>query len=401
MKRFFILSALIAAFLLFGCGSKSGNNDSQNSSDPSDSTNQSPRADQLVKEGGNPEDPENSGIPVEVTPVVRGDISSFLLYNSTLETEQMADIFSRISGLVVKLFVEEGDHVRKNQPLLQLEQDEYVLEEQKAKLQYDKQKTEFKRFEALKEKNLISEEEFENSRLSMRQAELQWKQAELNLDYTIIRSPINGVIGERLASVGDRIQPSTRLFVVSNLDEKVAKVYVPQDELKNCYLNQEAEIRSDILPDRSFSGWVKRISPIVDPTSGTFKVTAGVRDPGNLLRPGVFVNVKLFVDTHKNVTLVPKTALIYENERTYFFAVENDTVQKVELKKGFEDAEKVEVLNPIENAAFIVIVGQEGLSNRNRIKIINQKTYPWQRPSLEEASLKSSKKAASEIQASN
>ncbi|MEJ2635972.1 MAG: efflux RND transporter periplasmic adaptor subunit [Calditrichia bacterium] len=401
MKRFFVLSAIIATFLLFGCGSKSGNNDSQNSSNPSDSTNQSPPAGQLVKEGGNPEDPENSGIPVEVTPVVRGDISNFLLYNSTLETEQMADIFSRISGLIVKLFVEEGDHVRKNRPLLQLEQDEYVLEEQKAKLQYDKQKTEFKRFEALKEKNLISEEEFENSRLSLRQAELQWKQAELNLDYTIIRSPINGVIGERLASVGDRIQPSTRLFVVSNLDEKVAKVFVPQDELKNCYLNQEAEIRSDILPDRSFSGWVKRISPIVDPTSGTFKVTAGVRDPRNLLRPGVFVNVKLFVDTHQNVTLVPKTALIYENERTYFFAVENDTVQKLELKKGFEDAEKVEVLNPIENAAFIVIVGQEGLSNRNRVKIINQKTYPWQKPSLEEAGPKSSKKATSEIRASN
>ena len=238
--------------------------------------------------------------------------------------------------------------------------------------------SEFARFEALEEKNLISVEEFETARLSLKQSELQWKQAKLNLDYTTVRSPINGVVGERLVRLGDRIQTSSRLFVVSNPREKVVKLFVPQDELPKCYLNQAAFISTDVLPEADFKGWVKRISPIVDPTSGTFKVTAGVRDPDNLLRPGMFVRVQLIVDIRENTLLIPKAALIYENEKTYFFVVNDDTVSRLELKKGFEDAEKVEVLNTVSDTSKVVVVGQSGLKQGNTIKIVKEKYFHWQ-----------------------
>ncbi len=328
---------------------------------------------------------EPTGIPVEVTPVVRGEIASYLIYNSTLETEQMADVYSRIPGLVEEIYGDEGKRVTKNQPLLQIEQDEYILEEEKARLSYDTQKSEFDRFQALKDKNLISMEEFETARLTLRQAELQWKQAKLNLSYTTVRSPINGVIGERQVKIGDRIQTSTKLFVVANPEEKVVKVYVPQDELPNCYLDQRAVITTDVLPDQQYPGWVKRISPIVDPTSGTFKVTAGVKDPGNQLRPGMFVSVRLVVDVREKTMLIPKAALVYENERTYFYVVQNDTVKRLELKKGFEDAEKVEILNEVPDTSRVVVVGQSGLKNGNRVEIVNEKYYPWQKKIMETA----------------
>lgn len=375
-----MLSVLVAIFI-FGCGSKATPG---KKADPSKNKTGSEQKEnkQADKQRGKPDSPahgQEQGIPVEVTPLVRGNIASYLLYNSTLETEQTVDVYSQISGLIEKLFVEEGDHVKKNQPLLQLEQKEYVLEEQKAKLQYDKQKSQFSRFLALKDKKLVSQEEFEDARLAMRQAELQWKQAQLNLNYTIVRSPINGVVGERLIRLGDRIQPSTRLFIISDLSEKVVKVYVPQDELPNCYPNQKAEITTDILPGQHFQGRVKRISPIVDPTSGTFKVTVGVADPENRLRPGLFLGIRLIVDEHRNVPLIPKTALIYENERTYFFLVQGDSVKRVRLMKGYEDARKVEVKNPIPDSSLIVVVGQEGLRDGNQITITNRKQYSWQK----------------------
>ena len=133
-----------------------------------------------------------------------------------------------------------------------------------------------------------------------------------------------------------------------------------------------------MLPEKEFQGWVKRISPIVDPTSGTFKATAGVRDPQNLLRPGMFVSVRLIVDVRTNTLLIPKTALIYENERTYFFVIGSDTVQKLELKKGFEDAEKIEVLNTVPDTVKIVVVGQGGLKEGSAVNIIKEKYYHWQ-----------------------
>jgi membrane fusion protein (multidrug efflux system) len=369
------LLPLIFVWIFTGCSSKK----SQAENEKPNSTTQRPD-----NSGHNaPDSPgirdESRGTPVEVTPLVRGEISSYLLYNSTLETEQMADVYSRIPGLVEEIYVEEGKRVSRDQPLLQIEQEEYILEEEKARLSFDTQKSEFERFQALKDKNLISVEEFETARLSLRQAELQWKQAQLNLSYTTVRSPINGVIGERTVKIGDRIQTSTKLFVVANPEDKVVKVFVPQDELPRCYLNQKAVITTDVRPDQQFTGWVKRISPIVDPTSGTFKVTAGVRDPANQLRPGMFVSVRLIVEVRNNARLIPKTALVYENERTYFYAVQKDTVIRLELKKGFEDAEKVEILNAIPDSVKIVVVGQSGLKDGNQVEIVNEKLYPWQK----------------------
>ncbi|NOQ97319.1 MAG: efflux RND transporter periplasmic adaptor subunit [Calditrichae bacterium] len=377
MRPFGFLIIILSILIQLNCGSNDSKAENHINKDSTKAS-----SDEKKEKGsgkfGKSENQNINATPVEVTPVTRGEISSFLLYNSTLETEEMADVYSRIPGLVEKLFVEEGDRVTKNQPLLQIERDEHLLEEQKAKLDYDKQESEFSRFEALKDKNLISVEEFESARLTLRQTELQWKQAKLNLDYTIVRAPINGLVGERMVRLGDRIQTSTQLFVVSNPKEKVVKLFVPQDELLKCYLDQAATISTDVLPETIFIGWVKRISPIVDPTSGTFKVTSGVKDPQNSLRPGMFVSVKLIVDVHEKAILIPKAALIYENERTYFFVVESDSVVRLELKKGFEDAEKVELLNDVADTSKVVVVGQRGLKDGSKIKVVLEKYYFWQ-----------------------
>jgi len=386
MSKFLILMIVFSAFWLTGCGSSPKDSNTTASADSAASFSKKPAG--KGKRGGfdgrgsrlGPGGPAApSAAPVEVTFVSRGDISNFLIFNASLETEQTVQIYSRISGDVEKLFVEEGYRVRKNQPLLQLEQVEYILEEQKAKVTYDQKKAEFERSKALLKKNLISEEEFETARLNFRQAELGWKQAQLNLANTTIRSPIKGVVGERTVNVGDRIQPTTKLFVVSNLDEKVVKVFVPQDEMPRLKPRQLAEIHSDVLPNRHFRGWIKRISPIIDPESGTFKVTVGVKDPENNLRVGMYVSVNLIVDTHRNTLLIPKASLIYESDRTYFFTLQRRKAVRMELQKGYEDAEKVEVLNPLKPGTPVVVLGQNGLKDGSPVKIIERRRYTWQK----------------------
>ncbi len=385
MRKFFIALSIILGLLLFGCGSKSseatGKSGTDSPTNRKDTTQQIqkrfPNAN-LSQAGRFQKFNQAAAVPVEITYITSGNISSYLMYSSVLETEQTVDVFSKISGLVEKLYVEEGMHVKRNQPLLQLEQAEYKLQEENARIQYQKAKTEFNRLKALLDKNLVSQEEFENTRLALQQAEIAWKQAKLNLDYTIVRSPINGVVGERFVRLGDRIQPSTRLFVISNLDQKVVKLYVPQEELPNCYVNQPAIVVSDVLPDTKFTGWVKRISPIIDPQSGTFKVTVGVKDPQNRLKPGMFLNAELIVANHENTRLIPKAALIYEGEKALFFIVQDGRAKRVELKKGFEDNEKVELLNQLPVGTPVVVLGQNGLKDGSSVKIVNVQQFAWQ-----------------------
>jgi len=288
------------------------------------------------------------------------------------------DVYPRIGGLVEAIYVEEGQWVRKGQKLLQIEKETYELAEQKAHIEYQKQEADYKRLKALEAEELLSEEEFGNAKLAFKQAEIAWKQAALNLKYTTVTAPISGVIGERTVNIGDRVQTATNLFKIANLNEKIVYAFVPQDEYTKVYKKQQATITTDILPDEKFAGHVKRISPIVDPQSGTFKVTVAVNDPKNRLRPGMFVNAELIVSTHENARLIPKSALIYENERTYFFVVENDSSKKLELQKGYEDAEKVESLNDLQIGAKIVVLGQNGLKDGTKVKVIQEKTYAWQ-----------------------
>ena len=383
MKNFAtVLLILLTCLVLAGCSSGDANSaepaaaDSSSAADSTQKSDQDTSGEEAKKDGSGKDQP--TAIPVEITRLTTGQISSFLLYSSTLETEQTVNVYSRIAGLVEEIYVEESDRVQKGARLIQIEKDEYVLAERKARLEYEKLLADYNRLKALQAEELLSEEEFLTAEINMKQAEIAWEQAKLNLEYTTVTAPISGVIGDRLVNLGDRIQTSTNLFTIANLNEKIVRLYVPQSEFAKCYKNQTAKVTTDVMAGTKFNGYVKRISPISDPQSGTFKVTIAVKDPQNKLRPGMFVNAELIVDTHENAKLIPKSALIYENERTYFFIVSQDSSQKLELKKGFEDAEKVEILNDLEAGTQIVVLGQNGLKDGSRVKIVEEKKYRWQ-----------------------
>ena len=155
-------------------------------------------------------------IPVEVTEIKKGKISNYILLSTNLETEVQTDVFPRIQGIIKQIHHDVGDYVKSGTILIELEADEYVLAEQRARLNYEKQKADFKRLESMFSEDLLSKEEFEQARYATEGLEVDWKQANLNLSYTKIKAPISGVIGDRFRKSGDRIQPSDRLFSVIN-----------------------------------------------------------------------------------------------------------------------------------------------------------------------------------------
>ena len=312
-------------------------------------------------------------IPVETTTIKTGDISSYILLSSNLETEKMTDVYSRVQGLVENILVEEGDYVRKRQVLMELEADEYALAEAKARVDYEQQKNLFERSEAMFNRQLSSKEEFEQAKFGVEAKRIQWQQAKLNLDYTKITSPISGVVGERLRRPGDRIQPSDKLFTVINNEEMIAIVHIPEKEIGIISKGQKAYITSDHLKGEPFSGWVKRVSPVVDPQSGTFKVTIGVRNDKNRLRPGMFVNAHIVIDIHINTVLIPKTAIIYQNENMYVFVVRDSLAHKITLSAGYQDYEKVESLDGIDAEEKVIVAGQNGLKDKTKVKIVAER----------------------------
>ena len=365
-----ILIELIVFFMfclfIYNCGDGNAKGDGGQDND-STAVTENDSTGKEMDENKSKEDEEL--IPVEVTTIKRGSISDYILLSTNLETEQMADIYSRIQGLVQRNLVEEGDFVKKNQLLATLEADEYKLAAERARLNYFRQKADFDRLTAMFKQDLLSNEEHEQAKYTTDGLKIEWEQAKLNLSYTKIRSPITGVIGDRFTKPGDRIQPTDRLFTVINTNEMIGVVYVPEKELGNIEKNQVAYITSDNLRGKRFIGWVKRVSPVVDPQSGTFKVTIGVKNKNKKLRSGMFVNAHIVTDTHEKAVLIPKTAIVYENEYMNVFVVKDSVAHKITLIPGFQDHEKVEALSDINEGDKVIVVGQAGLKDQTRVKI--------------------------------
>jgi membrane fusion protein (multidrug efflux system) len=310
-------------------------------------------------------------VPVEVSQVQRGSIQNLLQFNATLETENAVKVFSRVEGIVMNKPLEEGTFVKKNSVLLRLDGREQKLSIEKAKINYLMQQKEFERIAALFKKELVSKDEYDKAKLTLDQMRVEYESAKLRYDYTEIRSPISGIVSKRLVNIGDHITSGMQVFEVVNFDEKIAKVYIPEGYLSVIKKNIPAIFTVDALRGKNFDGYVKRISPTVDPASGTFKVTVAVKDRKNILKPGMFVNIMLVTDVHKNALFIPKTALVFDNDKAFFYTVKDDSIASRNLlRKGFEDNRRVEVMNEVEEGEKVIVVGQSGLKDGALIKIV-------------------------------
>ena len=316
-------------------------------------------------------------VPVETALVTRGEISAFLPFNATLETESVVDIYPQTNGQVEALLVEEGQVVKEGDALLKIEDRELKVDVEESTGNYDHLKRNFERMDDLYKRSLVNKQDYETQSYQLDQARLKLERAKIRLAYATVRAPFDGVISSRETQVGARVGSGTKLFSMVKLDDLVARVFVPGRYLPNVAENQTAIVTSEFLPDRTFKGWVKRISPVIDPKSGTFKVTVGVRgDKPTDLPPGLFVGVRIITDTRADAVLIPKRAVVYEGGERYVFTVVKDRAVKKKLTAGFEDPNNVQALSGFEVGTPVIVLGQSGLKEGSLVRSVNTGTGP-------------------------
>ncbi len=311
-------------------------------------------------------------VPVETAAVARGPISAFLSFNSTLETESVVDIFPQTTGQVETLLVEEGQIVKEGDPLLKIEDRELRVDAEESEINFDHLRQGFARIDDLFKRNLVNKQDYDDQKFQLDQARLRVDRAKLRLSYATVRAPFTGVISSRETQIGARVSTGTKLFSMVKLDEIVARVFVPGRYLPVVAEKQSAVVTSEFLPDRVFKGWVKRISPVIDPKSGTFKVTVGVRgEKPSDLPPGLFVGVRIVTDTRPAAVLIPKRAVVYEGGERFVFQVVNDKAVKRKLIPGFEDPLNIEALSGFEVGAQVIVLGHSGLKDGVLVRSVN------------------------------
>ena len=318
---------------------------------------------------------------VDLEPAKIGKIEQLLERSSALIAEEQVRVLARTANPATELLVEKGDKVAKDQVLLRLENDRQQVDYDTAASQLTKAKIELGRQKRLFDQDLISESAMQDAQFAVDQAELRAKNAKRSLDFTEVRAPIGGTITSRTVKVGDSVNQGTPIFEIINLESTVAIIHVPEQYLPKLKVDMPARLISSTFSEQVFEGYVKRVSPIVEARAGTIEVVVGIRDLG-ALRPGMWVDVELVLETKDDAILIPKRSIVYDNDQIFAFKQITDTNGVNRAKRFLVEAENMdkEHIEPKENFQVgdrVVVAGQIGLKDGQPIREVGQpKTIP-------------------------
>ena len=294
--------------------------------------------------------PPPPSVQVEVADVIQKDVPIQMEWVGTTDGSNNALIRAQVSGYLLKRPYTEGSFVKRGDLLFQLDPskfqtalDQALGELAKAQAQFTKTKQDVDRDTPLAKEGAISQKELDDSvqahaatKGSLAAAKAAVEQAKLNLSWTRIAAPIDGVVGISKAQIGDLIDASTELTSISTLDP--IKVYFPVSEQE--YFEAAEKIQQgykDKVEGKEYSlaplelvlggekvyphkGQFHLVDRQVDTKTGTIRVAALFPNPNNLLRPGQFAKVRAVTRTKERAILVPQRA-VTEMQGSYQVAV--------------------------------------------------------------------------------
>ncbi len=347
--------ALLLLLLVAGCPKAQGDQDDGGSAaaDDDDSAAEEVRA-----------------TPVKVTAVTIGPIDQSIASSATVQAERQADIVIEVTGTVEDLVAEEGDKVRVGQVLARLKNPALKGELERAEASFQRSSEEFDSVKGLFEQGFVARNAYDEAAHAFDTARVTVEQAREGYASRELTSPIAGTISAREIRFGEAVNPPRRAFHVVDLEALRVEVNLPEKDLARLKVGQRAVVRSEVLDGIEAPGLLERISPVVDPATGTVKITVAI-DPGDTpLRPGMFVNVDLVVDTHTEASLLPKRAVVYDEGEPLAFVVTDNIAKRTPLELGFADRDQVEVTGGLKPGDQVVIVGQSLLRDGAEVRIV-------------------------------
>lgn len=335
-----------------------------------------------------------------VTPTQQQDVEIYGEYVGRIRAQQFVEVRARVEGFLEQMLFAEGTYVKRNQVLFVINQDQYrakadkvMAQLKKDEAQAHKAKRDLDRIRPLYEQNAASQLDLDNAvaayetavaSVGMSQADLD--QAEQELGYTIVRSPISGQISERHVDLGTLVGGSGKSLLATIVKSDTILVDFSMTALdylkgkeRNVTLGQKDSTRSwqptvtITLPDNSvykYKGLVDFAAPQVNPKTGTFSVRAELANPDHVLLPGQFTKVKVLLDVRKNATVVPQKALIIEKGGAHIFVMRKDsTVERRFIELGPEFQNNVVVERGLSAGEIIVSEGFHKLTPGMKVRI--------------------------------
>jgi HlyD family secretion protein len=325
--------------------------------------------------------------------VVSGDIEQNVTANGTINPVTLVNVGTQVSGRVKKIYADYNDQVKKGQILLELEDELFKaqiaqsvgnVKNNEASLELAKANE--IRMRSLFEKEYVSKQELDQSVQALKSAEAQLSttKAQLTRDqtnygYSIIKSPVAGVVVDRVVDVGQTVAASLQTPTLFKIAQDLSKMQIDtsfaEADIGRIQVGQVAKFNVDAFPNKNFEGMVKqiRLNPTNTANVVTYDIVISVDNPDQKLLPGMTAYVNITFAKHDNVLLVPNAALRYrpKNEDTMMALKKED--KKTDKPKAEDDGlargkvyilkdnkpQLVRVKTSITNGKFTEIISSE------------------------------------------
>ena len=350
-----------------------------------------------ARPAGAPTTPEESlPIPVRTFKAARIEFTDLLPVLGTVRGQTEVEMKFEVSGTVKSMNFREGDLVEKGQTLAALDDREARL-----KLEYAQSKKDTAEVQRrLAQKRLSINEELyrlgaiilpkmEESQLEVEQAESQLETAEKEtniaqneLERTVLKAPMEGVVGTRQIEVGEYVTPQTMVATVMEVNSVYVEVGIIERDIERIRLGQRAKVSVDSLPNTTFEGRVDNLAPLIEGKSRTLTAKVKVENAKGQLLPGMFARCEIAVFEKPNALVIPTAALKDVDGDGKFesvFVIQNEKAVLKPMTTGYLTTDYAEVTMGLEEGEQVVTEARGNLKEGSSVSLLEEEEAAVQR----------------------
>jgi len=258
--------------------------------------------------------PEEKITLVKTVPAGRGDIEEIIFLNGDIRGLREVDVYTRVSGKLIKKIKEEGESVRKGEVVALIDRDEPALGFTKAE----------------------------------------------------VKAPIEGTVIRYYVDIGDSVipqepMPQEPVLNIAYMDKVKIIVNVGEKDIAKLRKGEKVRVSVDAYPKESFLGRVVKVAPAVDPRSRKLKVELEIENKDHRLKPGMFADVEIIYNEHSNVLVVPRISVLQREGEEILFTVDDNRAKLRVVKTGISDEERIEIVEGLTEGESVVVEGNYGL----------------------------------------
>jgi len=310
-------------------------------------------------------------IAVTAVPAEVKEMNADLQLIGTTQASKDVNVASESTGKIVSIHFKMGDYVAKGKVLAKMDDTYKRLAYETAKLNFNKYKDDYERYQALRKGDAISDTQLRDTQLAYENASLQLQNARKQWEDTRIVAPFSGYITSQNTEVGAFVNPGTVVAGMADISHLKVMLEVSESNAYELHKGQPVSITSDVETGKTFTGSISDISQKAT-ASHTYPIEIWIANNGQeKLKAGTYVHVNVHMGNQAKALLIPRDAIVSSVKDPSVYVVKNAVARLVKITTGRNIASHMEVVSGLTQGDLVVTNGQINLTDGAKVSVIN------------------------------